>query len=134
MIVNYAHRPRLDHDALLDRLFSRSDAWNPAVDIKETETDITFVIDAPGMRQEDIHVDISGETLTVKGRRETEATTNAAGYVQVERTWGGFQRAFSLHVPIKSDQAKATYKDGVLSIHVPKADEATPKRVEISID
>jgi HSP20 family protein len=135
MIVNYAQRPRLDGDQLLERLFSRSqEMWSPPVDIKDTETEVVFSMDIPGMKQEDIHIEITGDTLSVKAHRETEAQSNANGYVQVERTWGTFQRQFSINVPIKTEQVSASYKDGVLWVRLPKADEATPKRVNISID
>lgn len=135
MIVNYAQRPRLDGDQLLERLFGRTDSlWSPPVDIKDTETEIVFTMDIPGMQQENISIEITGDTLSVKAHRETEAKVNASGYVQVERSWGTFQRQFSINVPIKTEQVTASYKDGVLSVQLPKADEATPKRVNISID
>jgi HSP20 family protein len=135
MIVNYAQRPRLDGDQLLERIFGRSqEMWSPPVDIKDTETEVVFSMDIPGMKQEDIHIEITGDTLSVKAHRETEAQSNANGYVQVERTWGTFQRQFSINVPIKTEQVTASYKNGVLSVCLPKADEATPKRVNISID
>lgn len=135
MIVNYSQRPRLDGDQLLERLFGRQDnIFSPPVDIKDSESEVVFTIDIPGMQQENIQIEITGDTLSVRAQRETEAKTNANGYVQVERSWGTFQRSFSINVPIKTDQVKAHYKDGVLTVRLPKADEATPKRVDISID
>ncbi len=135
MIVNYSQRPRLDGDQLLERLLGRQDnIFSPPVDIKDSESEVVFTIDIPGMQQENIQIEITGDTLSVRAQRETEAKTNANGYVQVERSWGTFQRSFSINVPIKTDQVKAHYKDGVLTVRLPKADEATPKRVDISID
>jgi len=135
MIVNYSQRPRLDGDQLLERLFGRQDnIFSPPVDIKDSESEVVFTMDIPGMQQENIQIEITGDTLSVRAQRETEAKTNANGYVQVERSWGTFQRSFSINVPIKTDQVKASYKDGVLTVRLPKADEATPKRVDISID
>lgn len=135
MIVNYSQRPRLDGDQLLERLFGRQDnIFSPPVDIKDSESEVVFTMDIPGMQQENIQIEITGDTLSVRAQRETEAKTNANGYVQVERSWGTFQRSFSINVPIKTDQVKAHYKDGVLTVRLPKADEATPKRVDISID
>jgi HSP20 family protein len=135
MIVNYSQRPRLDGDQLLERLFGRQDnLWSPPVDIKDTESEVIFTMDIPGMNQENIQIEITGDTLTVKAHRETEAKTNANGYVQVERSWGTFQRSFSINVPIKTDEVGAHYKDGVLTVRLPKADEATPKRVSVTVD
>jgi HSP20 family protein len=135
MIVNYSQRPRLDGDQLLERLFGRQDnMFSPPVDIKDSESEIVFTLDLPGMKQENIQIEITGDTLSVSAQRETEAKINADGYVQVERSWGTFRRSFSINVPIKTNDVKALYKDGVLIVHLPKADEATPKRVNISID
>lgn len=106
--------------------------WIPSVDVKETSTAITFFIELPGMKQEDIEVEMVGEMLNVRGKREFNSEERRDDYVRLERNYGSFQRSFTIGVPVKSNEINAQYKDGVLTVRVPKADEVQPRKIAIS--
>lgn len=106
--------------------------WVPSVDIKESSSEITFYMEVPGVRQEDIDVELVGDLLTVKGRREMRSEEKKDDFVRIERSYGSFQRSFSIGVPVKADQISANYKDGILTVTVPKADEVQPRKINIS--
>jgi HSP20 family protein len=121
---------------IMDEVFGDSSelrsGWMPAVDIKETQTEITFFVEIPGVSQEDLDVELVGEVLTIRGKRESKSEESRENFVRVERNYGTFQRSFTIGVPVKADQISATYTDGVLSVVVPKADEVQPRRISIS--
>jgi len=106
-------------------------SWSPAVDVLEDENKIVVRAELPGLKREDINVEISGDTLTLKGERKLDDDEH---YVRVERTYGPFERSFTIGVPIKSDELKANYKDGILEVIIPKAEEIKPKKIEIVAD
>jgi len=106
--------------------------WVPAVDIKETTTDLTFFVELPGFRQEDIEVEMVGEVLTIRGNREFSTEDSKDDYVRVERSYGSFQRTFTVGVPVKTTDITASYNNGVLTVRVPKADSVQPRKIAIS--
>ncbi|MCW3060091.1 MAG: Heat shock protein Hsp20 [Capsulimonas sp.] len=106
--------------------------WAPSVDILEDGSEIIVIADLPGLRQEDIDIELTGETLTIKGERKFEDTQRKDRYVRVERSYGTFQRSFTIGVPIQNDAVKASYKDGILEVHLPKSEETKPKKVQVS--
>jgi HSP20 family protein len=108
-----------------------SRAWAPAVDIIEDQNEIVVKAELPGVKQEDIDIQVSGDTLILRGERKFEDTQKKDNYVRVERAYGTFQRSFTIGVPIQSDRVSADYKEGVLSIHLPKSEEVKPKKVQI---
>lgn len=110
----------------------KSAIWAPEVDIKETDKEVVLKADLPGMKMEDIDVSVDEDQLVIKGERKEEKEEKEKGYIRVERSYGSFYRSFNIGVPVKSDQIKATYKDGVLEINLPKAEAKKPKKIAIS--
>ncbi len=106
--------------------------WSPSVDIYEDRNEIVVKADLPGLKQEDIDIELAGDTLTLKGERKFEDTERKDGYVRVERTYGTFQRAFTIGVPVQHDGVQASYKDGILEVHLPKSEETKPKKVTVA--
>ncbi|BDI33247.1 molecular chaperone [Capsulimonas corticalis] len=106
--------------------------WAPSVDILEDGNEIVVIADLPGLRQEDIDIELTGETLTIKGERKFEDTQRKDRYVRVERSYGTFQRSFTIVAPVQHDGVKASYKDGILEVHLPKSEETKPKKVQVS--
>jgi HSP20 family protein len=129
-----------DLDRLFDGLFtqtpSRGDlapVFAPAVDIEETADEFVFKADLPGISQKDVKVNLMGDTLTISGERKQESETKNGGMHRSERIYGAFERKFRLGTPVRSDKVKAQYKDGVLEVHVPKAEEAKLREVEVEV-
>jgi HSP20 family protein len=116
-----------------DRTGEGTFSWSPLVDITETKDDIIVNAEVPGMKKDDIKIVIQDNVLTLKGERQKEKEEKEKKYHRVERSYGTFERSFSLPVSIQVDQVKADYKEGVLTIHLPKAEEAKPKEVSINI-
>lgn len=108
-------------------------AFTPAVDIVETADEFVFRADLPGVSQKDVKVNLLGDTLTIRGERKQESETKNGGVHRTERIYGAFERRFKLGTPVRNDQVKAQYKDGVLEIHVPKAEEAKLREVEVQV-
>jgi len=88
----------------------------------------------PGMKKEDIEVNLSGETLTIKGEKKQEEEVKEDNYYRRERTYGAFSRAIDLPCEVKSAEIKASFKDGVLEIRMPKTEEAKKKSIAVKID
>ena len=107
-------------------------AWSPAVDIYETDEKMVIKTELPGLKKEDIDIEVRDNTLTLKGERKFEKEIKQENYHRVERAYGSFQRSFTLPSTIKQEAIEATFKDGILEVSLPKAEEAKPKKVEIS--
>ncbi len=105
--------------------------FSPPVDIRETPEEYVIRADLPGLSQKDVKVNLMGETLTIRGERKQEHGEHDGNYHRIERVYGAFERSFNLGAPLRADQVKATYKDGVLEIRVPKAEEARLKEIEV---
>lgn len=117
------------------RLFSqeeRGHGWGFPVDIKDTPEAIVVKADLPGLRREDISVSYNNNVLTIRGERKSEAKTEGENYVRFERRSGLFSRSFALDAPVKADAIKATYRDGILEINLPR--EKTTKEISITIE
>ena len=108
--------------------------WAPAVDVTENDESIVVKAELPGMKKEDIDIELVGDTLTIRGERKFQDEEKKENYVRVERAYGRFQRSFTLGVPVKQTDIKACYKEGVLEVTIPKAEEVKPKKVEVSVD
>ncbi len=108
-------------------------AWNPAVDI--TEHDSTFVVkvELPGVSRDDVRITIQDSMLTIRGEKKQEKETKGANVHRTERSYGAFQRSFSLPSSVKADAIEAKYSDGVLTINLPKAEEAKRKEIEVKV-
>jgi len=107
--------------------------WTPAVDVVETENDLAFTVDLPGMKQEDIEVNLENGTLTIKGQRRFEHDEQRKGYHRIERSYGAFSRAFALPDTVDAEKVDAGYKDGVLTIRAAKREAAKPRSVKVAV-
>ena len=123
---------------LFDGDFNRSPAqslskWHPAVDVLESKDAYLIRAELPGMKREEIHVELKEGTLVVSGERKSEKPAEGVQYHHVERVAAKFQRAFSLPDTAKPDEIDASYKDGILEIRVPKAERAKPRQIDINV-
>ena len=107
--------------------------WVPAVDIFETADSIVMKAELPGVSRENIDIQVRDNTLTLKGERKFEREVKDENYLRIERSYGAFQRAFSLSTVIQQDKIKAVFKDGVLEVTLPKAEEVKPKQVKVEV-
>lgn len=107
--------------------------WSPAVDIFETADSIVMKAELPGVSRANIDIQVRDNTLTLKGERKFEREVKEENYLRIERSYGAFQRAFSLPTVIQQDKIRAVFKDGVLEVTLPKAEEAKPKQVKIDV-
>lgn len=124
----------------MDRLFQlplangsqqRAMAWTPRIDVQEVADAYVISADLPGMSEDDIGVTVEGETLVITGERKAEAAREAKGWTHIERPFGKFQRTFHLPAAVKVDAVEAQYRHGVLTVNVPKAEDARTKRIAI---
>jgi len=107
--------------------------WSPAVDILETEDAVTLRADLPEVKTEDIDVRVENGTLTLKGVRRFERDENVKGYHRIERSYGEFVRSFAVPSSVETDKVGAEYKNGVLTITLPKKETAKPRTVKVEI-
>lgn len=112
-----------------DRAFP---AFNPKVDVKETEKEIRLTIELPGMDEKDIHVELEDDVLVIKGEKKDEREDKDARWHRIERHYGNFQRAFRLSTGVETDKIKATFKKGLLKVTLPKISLLPPKPRKIS--
>ncbi|MGM0768278.1 MAG: Hsp20/alpha crystallin family protein [Pseudomonadota bacterium] len=113
-------------------LFSRSD-WAPAVDIKETPEAFTIEAELPGMSKDDVKVTVHDGVLSIQGERKHEEETNDKKHHRIERVYGSFLRRFTLPENVDDGSIKASFKDGVLSLTLQKAEPAEPKAIEVDV-
>jgi HSP20 family protein len=107
--------------------------WTPAVDILETENELLIKADLPDVDMQDIQVEIENGTLTLRGERKFEPNDKTHGYHRIERSYGSFARYFSLPDTVEADKVKAGYKDGVLSVTIPKKEIAKPRSIQVQV-
>lgn len=125
----------------MDRLFEdflspvpmRQDwtAMTPAVDVEETPEAYIFRADLPGVDSKNVKVTVNGDTLTLRGERKREEQASEGAMHRVERSYGAFERSFRFSTPVRGDEVKASYKDGVLEVRVPKAEVAKAREIEV---
>ncbi len=105
--------------------------WSPLVDVHETKEGFLLQVELPGVKQEDIQVSMVGDTLTLKGERKRETEVKEDSYHRIERSYGTFQRSIVLPSVLDPNRVKATYREGVLEIQLPKKEEAKPKEIKV---
>jgi len=108
--------------------------WYPPVDILESKDSYLIRAELPGMRNEDLKTEVNEGILTLSGERKLEEPATGVEYHRVERVTGKFSRSFYVPQTVKHDGIKATYRDGILEVQVPKADEAKPRQIAISLN
>jgi HSP20 family protein len=109
-------------------------AWAPPVDIYETDNDIVLKAELPGVDPKDVEVRVEDNTLYLKGERKFEREVKEQNYHRVERSYGSFARSFSLPNSISTDKVKAEFKEGLLTLTMPKREEAKPKTIKIDVN
>ena len=129
---------RNDFDQLLGSLVSGEAPANgarfaPPADIHETTEAYVIRLDLPGVPQKDVKVTLLGDTLTIRGERKFEALGEKEQLHHRERRTGSFERHFTLSAPVRADQVRAGYRDGVLEVSVPKAEAAKTREIEIQV-
>lgn len=107
--------------------------WAPAVDIYETENELVVKADLPDLQDKDIDVRVENNTLTIRGERKFEKDVNEDNYLRIERAYGSFMRSFSLPNTVSSENIRADYRNGVLTLHMAKREESKPKQIKISV-
>ncbi|MEZ4548454.1 MAG: Hsp20/alpha crystallin family protein [Thermodesulfobacteriota bacterium] len=118
-----------------DKLANEAEGtWHPSVDISENENAFVLKAELPGVNREDINIDINNKTLTLKGEKKFEEKTEKENYVRVERSYGSFSRTFALSDKVDTENVKASYKDGVLEVTLPKKEEAKPKEIKVEVN
>jgi HSP20 family protein len=106
-------------------------SWSPAVDIYESENEIIVQAELPGVDRKDITLHLEKNVLTLKGERRFEKETKQENYHRIERSYGGFSRAFSIPAMVDEEKIRADYKDGILKIALPKKEQVKPKQIQI---
>ena len=130
-------------DSQLNRLFSdffghatqeqNLTTWAPAVDIYEGENELVVKADLPDVKPEELDIRVANNILTIRGERKFDKKLDEKNYLRVERAYGSFARSFSLANTVNTDAIKADYKDGVLTLSVPKREEAKPKQIKVNV-
>jgi len=118
----------------LNRLFeSPMTDWAPALEVHEDKDNFTVRVELPGLKREDIGVSLQDGALIISGERKEEKVSEGTEIHRQERFYGKFQRVLTLPMPVAADKVKAAYKDGILTITLPKAEEAKPKQIAVSV-
>ena len=123
---------------LFDNFFGRQvsgtgRAWAPSVDLYETKDDLILTVEVPGVHDKDVSVSITGDLLSIKGERRLDPNVKEGQFLHVERVYGKFERLVQLPIPVQADKVKATYRDGMLEIRLPKTEEIKPKEIKVDI-
>ena len=110
---------------------SETGRWMPSMDVSETDKELVVRAELPGMDPKEIDISLSGKVLTIKGERKNEREEKKENFHMLERSSGSFSRTLQLPVEVKADKVKADYKDGILSISMPKTEPEAVKKIEV---
>jgi HSP20 family protein len=105
--------------------------WSPALDLYQSNDNVIAVVELPGMRKEDIEISLHDGTLTISGERKRESSSNSEKAERTERYVGAFRRSIALPTRVDANKVSATYRDGILIVTLPKAEEAKPKQIQV---
>jgi len=108
-------------------------AWSPAVDIYETANELVLKAELPGIDQKTIDIQVENNTLALRGERKLEKETKQENYHRVERSYGSFYRSFTLPGTVDQEKIRAEYKEGVLTLTLPKREETKPKQIKVAV-
>lgn len=127
-----------DMQRQMDRLFgslqgweNAPEAWTLPADVRETDDALEFTIEIPGLRPEDIDLTVEKDVLSVSGEKKFERAEDEEGYRLTERRFGRFERSFRVPMNVDAESVSANYEHGVLTIHLPKKEEARPRRIKV---
>jgi HSP20 family protein len=112
---------------------SNLSSWAPTVDIYETAQELVVKADLPDVDPQDLDIRVENNILTIRGERKFEKKVNDENYLRVERAYGSFSRSFSLSSTVNAEAIKADYQNGVLSLTIPKREEAKPKQIKVNV-
>jgi HSP20 family protein len=112
------------------QLFS---GWTPALDLYQNNDNVVALIELPGMRKEDIEISLHDGMLTISGERKSEAK-DGENAERTERFIGKFRRSITLPTRVDTNKVSANYKDGILTVTLPKAEEAKPKQIQVNVE
>jgi len=129
---------RNEFDQLFDFSWPSRDSglfggWSPALDVSDDKDNYLVTLELPGMKKDEINISLQNGVLTVSGERKHESEKTEGQTFRSERYFGKFQRSVTLPAAVDANKVKAAYKDGILSIELPKAEEAKPKQIEVSV-
>ena len=105
----------------------------PRVDIEERADKFAIAVELPGVSKEDVKITLESNILTIKGEKRQEKEQKGRNYHRLERSYGSFQRSFTLPMTVRNDRIDASFQDGVLSIALPKSEEAKPRTIEVKV-
>ncbi|KPL12833.1 hypothetical protein AMJ74_06055 [candidate division WOR_3 bacterium SM1_77] len=130
---------RDDMDRLFDVFFGTQsqtidDLWRPSIDIEESNGNLMVRAEIPGMDKKDIKVVVKDDVLTISGERKRENETKDKTFHRIERSYGQFRRMIRLPAEVDADMVKATYKDGVLNVTLPKPESMKPKHIDVKME
>src|SRR5258708_26559284 len=108
--------------------------WAPAVDIYETENELVVKADLPDVNPQDLDIRVENNILTIRGERKFDSKAHEDNYLRIERAYGSFSRSFSLANSVKSESIQADSHNGVLTLSLPKREEAKPKQIKVSVN
>jgi HSP20 family protein len=108
-------------------------AWTPPIDVYETRDDLVVAVELPGVREKDIHLSMTGDVLSLRGQRGIAAEAREENYYRIERWSGTFERHVQMPIAVQVDKVRASYRDGVLEIRLPKLTEVTPREIRITV-
>ena len=117
----------------LEPFKGRFGAFSPSIDVKESDKDISVTAELPGLDDKDIHVSLSGDSLTIKGEKKEEKEEKGKDYYRMERSFGSFSRTIPLPAEIDVDKVKAEFKKGLLTVTLPKSEKAIKEKKKISV-
>jgi len=125
---------------LFDGLFGESDkdgnvmtSWSPTADVIENNNSYLIKVELPGVSKNDVKITLRENILTIKGEKKAENEEKDHNYHRIERSYGSFERSFSTPSNVKGEKIDASYKDGVLTVTLPKVEEAKPKEIEVKV-
>ena len=107
--------------------------WNPAVDVEEREQEFVVRVELPGVQKEDVHIATQGNILTLRGEKKQHSESKESNYHRTERSYGSFQRSFTLPGSVKNDRIEASFKDGILEVVVPKAEDSKARTIDVKV-
>jgi len=132
---------RREMDRLFERFFGEpiglerpTGMWTPQTDVTETKDSVSIKAELPGLEAKDVEVSVSGDMLIIKGEKKQEKEEKDEHRHLVERTHGAFSRMVRLPAPVAADKIKATFKNGVLTVTLPKTEEAKPKAIPVTVE
>lgn len=122
-------------DEALERIWGDGPVrrWAPAVDVYENKDSVVVKAELPGVDPKEVEISVEDGTLYLKGERKSESEDQRDGYHRLERSYGSFARAFTLPDSVDPEKVSAEYKDGLLSVTLPKREESKPKKVKIAV-